>query len=118
MRPIHESVASVMDELLIQETDELPVTTRTIIGEGSEDDKKVSAADQKKVDAMAANKSWPDKAEDGKAFIVHWAGGRGIFAMKSKQAVKDWLKKTGSWAEIVSIKYGEPVHKGKKLKAR
>jgi hypothetical protein len=32
--------------------------------------------------------------------------------------LKTWLEETGSWADIVSIKYTEPIIKGKKLKVR
>lgn len=85
---------------------------------GFDDDTKVNEHDKKKVDDVINDTSLPDTAEDGKAYIVHWADGRGIFACKTKQFIKDWLEKTGSWAEIVSIKYDVPEHKGKKLKVK
>lgn len=76
----------------------------------------VSPADQKKVDAILKNKNLPDIAEDGKAYIVKWADGRGIFACNSKKYISEWLQKTGGWACIDSITYGEPKIKNKKLK--
>lgn len=77
---------------------------------------KPSAEDQKKVQAVLDDKTLPEKAEAGKAYVIHWADGRGVFAVKTKKAIKDWLAETGSWAEIVSIKYGPAEHKGKKLR--
>lgn len=82
------------------------------------DDKGPTAADQKKVDDVVNNKDLPAKAEKGKAYIVKWADGRGVFAVDKKSLLSKWLKKVGSWAEICSIKYGEPVHGSKKEKLR
>jgi hypothetical protein len=65
---------------------------------------------------MDANKDWPDTAEDGKAFVVLWADGRGVARFPSKAAVRAWAKKTGAWADITWIRYQEPEHKGKKLR--
>ncbi len=81
-----------------------------------EDGGDPEAADVAKVQAIIDDKSLPATAEDGKAYVVRWADGRGVFAIKSKDGLKKWLNKTGSWACIVSIKYGEPELKGKKLK--
>lgn len=81
-----------------------------------EDGGKPEVADIAKVQAIIDDKDLPETAEDGKAYVVQWADGRGVFAIKSKKGLQRWLKKTGSWACIVSIKYGEPKHKDKKLK--
>lgn len=74
-------------------------------GMSKEETGKVKATDQRKVDNIVNNKSLPDVAEKGKAYIVHWADGRGIFACKKKSYLQKWLDETGDWAEIVSIKY-------------
>lgn len=50
-----------------------------------------------------------DKAEDGKAWVVQWAGGRGVAAFSSRSKMMAWAKEQGEWAEIVGIKYGDPV---------
>lgn len=73
-------------------------------------------ADKQKVKKIIDDKKFPETAEEGKAYIVHWADGRGIFACKTKKYLTKWLNDTGSWAEIVSIKYGEPKHGSTKLK--
>lgn len=107
---INESVQHVLKEMMIVEADLEPVD--------KDDDKTPTAADKAKVQKILDNKSMPETAEDGKAYVVHWADGRGVFAVKSKKAINDWLEREGAWAEIVSIKYGEPVHGGKKLKVQ
>jgi hypothetical protein len=77
-----------------------------------------TAADTAKVDAIVNDPAMPDVADDGKAYVVHWADGRGIFAMKRKAGLHPWLKSQGPWAEIISIKHREPVHGGKPLKVQ
>lgn len=77
-----------------------------------------SEADLKKVKEILDNKTLPDKAEDGKAYVVHWADGRGVFACKTKDYLSKWLADTGAWAEIISIKYGEPKMGDKKLRLK
>jgi hypothetical protein len=74
--------------------------------------------DIKKVKEIVDDTSLPDKAEDGKAYVVHWAGGRGVFACKTKEYLSKWLADTGTWAEIISIKYGEPKMGDKKLRLK
>jgi len=76
----------------------------------------LSKEDQGHLDRMDANKDWPDKAEDGKAFVVLWADGRGVAAFPTKAAVRAWAKKTGKWADITWIRYQDPEYKGKKLR--
>ncbi len=80
-----------------------------------EDVGEPDAASKAKVAAALANDAWPAVAEKGKAFIVRWADGRGIFACRAKSYLKPWLEEQGKWAEVVSITYGEPEFKGKKL---
>lgn len=75
-----------------------------------------SDADKKKVKDIVDDKSLPDIAEDGKAYVVKWADGRGVFACKSKEYLGKWLDDTGGWACIISIKYGEPKMGDKKLR--
>lgn len=75
-----------------------------------------TAADIAKVDAIVNDPAMPDVADDGKAYVVHWADGRGIFAMKRKADLHPWLKSQGPWAEIISIKHRTPEHGGKPLK--
>jgi hypothetical protein len=77
---------------------------------------EASKGDRSKVDKIINNEDMPDVAEEGKAYIVRWAGGRGIFACRRKGYLREWLKETGSWAEIVDIKYGEAKSGGKGLK--
>lgn len=81
-----------------------------------EDGGDPEAADVAKVKAIIDDKELPATAEDGKAYVVHWADGRGVFAIKTKAGLQRWLKKVGSWACICSIKYGKPEHRDKKLK--
>ena len=107
---INESVQHVLKEMMIIEADLEPVD--------KDDDKTPTKGDKAKVQKILDDKSLPETAEDGKAYVVHWADGRGVFAVKTKKAISDWLDKTGAWAEIVSIKYGEPVHGGKKLRVK
>lgn len=78
---------------------------------GFDDVGSPTAADQAKVDAVMADTSLPATAEAGKAYIVHWAGGRGIFACRRKDYLPGWLKEQGEWAEIISITYGDPRKK-------
>lgn len=75
-----------------------------------------TAADIAKVDAVVNDTSLPDTADPGKAYVVHWADGRGICAFKRKDQLHPWLKKTGDWAEIISIKHKEPIHGKTKLR--
>lgn len=75
-----------------------------------------SQSDKDKVKKIIDDKKLPEVAEDGKAYVVVWADGRGVFACKTKKLLSQWLEKTGSWAEIVSIKYGEPKYDVKRLK--
>jgi len=79
-------------------------------------EEEYSAADKAKVQAVLDDKKLPEKAEKGKSYVIFWADGRGVFAVKTKKAIRDWLEKTGSWAEIISIKYGDPEYKGKNLR--
>lgn len=72
--------------------------------------------DKDKVKNIVNDKKLPDVAEDGKAYVVVWADGRGVFACNSKKYLTKWLNDVGSWAEIISIKYGEPKHDVQKLK--
>lgn len=102
---INESVQHVLKEMMIIEV-------------YKDDYEPPTAADKAKVQKILDDKSMPETAEDGKSYVVHWADGRGVFAAKSKKAISDWLEREGAWAEIVSIKYGEPVHRGKKLKVQ
>jgi len=71
-------------------------------------------------DLKAINKAEgpEDRAAKGKAWVVHWADGRAVAAFGSRSAMRTWLDKVGDWAEIVSVKYGDPEFKGKKLKLR
>lgn len=108
---VNESVASVMLEFLVFEASEIQE-----IDSGK--DEGPSAEDKAKVQKIMDDKSLPEKAEDGKAYIVHWADGRAVFATKSKKSIKDWLDKTGSWACIISIKYAKPEWKGKTLRVK
>lgn len=78
----------------------------------------VMARDRAKVDAVLRDRSMPDVAAPGKAYVVHWADGRGVFALRTKANLDKWLDKTGDWAEIISIKYGVPLHAGKTLKVQ
>lgn len=87
-------------------------------GFSPEESGAVSASDRAKVDAVVNDPQYPATAEDGKAYVVHWAGGRGIFALKKKADLVPWLNKAGEWAEILSIKHKEPVHGGKTLRVR
>lgn len=80
-----------------------------------EDRGELRKGDQSKLDAMDDNKAWPDKAEDGKAFVVLWAGGRAIAAFRTKAAVRSWAQKQGKWAELCWIHYEKPERKGKKI---
>lgn len=75
-----------------------------------------TAADTAKVAAVINDPAMPDVADDGKAYVVHWADGRGIFAMRKKADLRPWLTSQGPWAEILSIKHREPTHGGKPLK--
>lgn len=68
----------------------------------------VSKDDLAKVSAIINDRNLPEVAEKGMAYIVHWADGRGKFACKKKSYLSKWLKETGSWAEIISIKYAKP----------
>lgn len=79
---------------------------------GFEDRSKLPDSDRKKI----VNATGPAKAEDGKAWIVRWADGRGITAFKSRSKMLAWAEKQGEWAEIVSVKYGVPEINGKKIK--
>jgi hypothetical protein len=81
-----------------------------------EDKGSLTKGDLTKLDAMDANKNWPDKAEGGKAFVVLWADGRGVTRFPTKAAVRAWAKRTGEWADIVWIRYQDPEYKGKKLR--
>jgi len=64
--------------------------------------------DKDKVNKIVNDKELPEEAEKGKAYIVHWADGRAIFACKYKSYLPKWLEKTGNWADIISIKYDTP----------
>jgi hypothetical protein len=92
------------------ESAELPFTC------ACEDKGSLTKGDLAKLDAMDANKNWPDKAEGGKAFVVLWADGRGVARFPTKAAVRAWAKKTGKWADITWIRYQDPEYKGKKLR--
>jgi hypothetical protein len=83
---------------------------------GFEDDVgKPTESDMKKISDIVNDKKLPDVATDGNAYIVKWADGRGIFACKKKSYLSKWLEKTGSWAEIVSIKYENAKDKDLKV---
>lgn len=73
---------------------------------------EASQADKDKIDAVVNSSKYPDESEVGKAYVVMWADGRGIFACRYKSYLPKWLKEQGEWSEIVSIKYEDP----KKLK--
>lgn len=75
-----------------------------------------SSADVAAVQKILDDPKMPATAEKGMAYVVHWADGRGIFAVRRKESLRKWLKKTGEMAEIVSIKYGKAEHKGEALK--
>jgi len=75
-----------------------------------------SSADKAKVSAILGNSKLPAVAEKGMAYVVHWADGRGVFAVRRKADLTRWLRKTGTMAEIVSIKYGKAEFKGKRLR--
>lgn len=58
----------------------------------------------------------PEKADEGKAFIVLWADGRAIRAFKTKKAAEKFIKEQGTWAEVAWVHHEKPIHKGKALK--
>ncbi len=68
-------------------------------------------ADLKKVHDVLSDKDMPATAEGDKRYIVHWADGRARFTLKKKADLLPWLKKVGSWACIISIKYAVPEKK-------
>jgi hypothetical protein len=75
-----------------------------------------SSAEVALVQKILDDPKMPAVAEKGMGYIVHWADGRAIFAVRKKANLMPWLKKAGEMAEVVSIKYGKAEHKGKKLK--
>ena len=85
-------------------------------GFSKEETEPATYEDTQKVKKILDDKKLPETAEEGKAYVVQWADGRGVFACKTKKYLIKWLKDVGSWAEIISIKYGEPKHGSTKLK--
>ena len=85
-------------------------------GFSKEETEPATYEDKQKVKKIIDDKKLPETAEEGKAYVVQWADGRGVFACKTKKYLTKWLNDVGSWAEIVSIKYGEPKHGSTKLK--
>lgn len=85
-------------------------------GFSKEETEPATYNDKQKVKRIIDDKKLPEIAEEGMAYVVQWADGRGIFACKTKKYLTKWLKDTGSWAEIISIKYKEPYNNNKKLK--
>ena len=83
---------------------------------GPKDDGKPSASDVAMVKKIVDDPKLPAVAEKGMAYVVHWADGQGVFAVRKKSSLMPWLKKTGSSAELISIKYGKAEFKDKPLK--
>jgi hypothetical protein len=102
MRRFNDTVAKL--ESLLEGT---AITTAKSGFEGEDDKGELRAGDVARIQDADGP---ADKAEDGKAWVVVWAGGRGVTAFNSRSKMMEWAKGQGEWAEIVSVKYGDPVY--------
>ena len=65
---------------------------------------------------LKQNKSYPEVAEDNKAYCFHWADGRGACAFEKKKDALSWLQE--DHRSVVKFWYGEPKMDDQKLRVR
>jgi hypothetical protein len=61
--------------------------------------------DTKLIERIVADAALPAVTQGRKAYVIHWAGGRALCAVRSKAALKAWFQRTGTCAELVSVEH-------------
>jgi len=114
-----EGPAEVQTTLFDEATDAVDRRGLSIVREEADVDAVLRAtaeprgmgtADREVVDELRSG-GYPDEAEDGKAFVFHWADGRGTCAFKRKADAIAWIEDDANHPggpEIVGWWYDEP----------
>lgn len=86
---------------LLEQLDELSVSAETR-----------AQWDKRTIELLQKLEKWPDKAEDGKAFVILWAEGRAIVAYRNKKDAIKFVKDKQHRDDIVWVHYDKPYTKG------